>query len=90
MNFGSQIFSASCLDRTGCVAPRVGAKALTGNRQGRLHCAMPVHAPMPRSLDDPRVTSVGGATPPLRTVLDPALRAVPALRVAPPTPVTHS
>src|SRR5262245_7875317 len=32
MNFGSQVFSASCFDVTGAVAPRANAKSSTGMR----------------------------------------------------------
>src|SRR5262245_41452616 len=41
MNFGSQTFSASCLDVTGAVAPRASAKSSTGSRERRWLCVTP-------------------------------------------------
>src|SRR5262245_43802928 len=43
MNFGSQTFSASCLDVTGAVAPRVSAKSSTGIRYRSRLCMTSNH-----------------------------------------------
>src|ERR671913_1603268 len=43
MNFGSQTFSASCLDVTGAVAPRASAKSSTGIRYRSRLCMTSNH-----------------------------------------------